>query len=539
MRIARSHVLVGIDDHTLLAGARAVLEAFKEEVEKRGLSDEIKVVETGSFGIYDRGVIVGIFPERVFYGDVTVGDVREIVEEHLLKGRPVSRLLLEEEPRRRRVSAAKRVGLVKEQPRIVLENCGRIDPESIDEYIAAGGFEALEKALTSMTPEQVIDEVELSQLRGRGGAGFPTGMKWRFAARAKGEEKFIICNADEGEPGTFKDRLIMEGDPHRIVEAMTIAGYAVGANKGYIYIRGEYPLSIQRLSKAIENARSYGLLGKNILGSGFSFDIEIKKGAGAYVCGEETALIESLEGKRGHPRNKPPFPVTEGLWRKPTVVNNVETLANIPPIIKKGAAWFRSFGPVGNTGTKVFTLLGDVVEPGSVEVEMGTPLSELIFEYGGGIKGGRKFKAALIGGAAGAFIGQELIDIHLDYDSMREFGAVLGSGAILVMSDRACIVDMLRSVLLFFRHESCGKCAPCRIGTDRLVRLIELIACGKGRRKHIEIMKEIVEAMRTSSFCPLGQSVYTPVSSALRFFEEEIYEHVEQKKCRAGVCKMH
>lgn len=538
MKVPRVHVLIGIDSNTLIAGAKAVQQAFEREIKERGLEDEIKIIETGSFGIYERGVVVAVYPDRVFYAHVTPEDVKEIVEEHLLKGRPVMRLLLEEEPRRRRVERP-RVGLLREHPRIVLENCGKINPESIDEYIAVGGYEALEKALTQMTPEQVIDEVDISQLRGRGGAGFPTGMKWRFAAKARGDQKYVICNADEGEPGTFKDRLIMEGDPHRIVEAMAIAGYAIGASKGYIYIRGEYPLSIKRLSKAIEDARKYGLLGEKILGTEFSFDIEIKKGAGAYVCGEETALIESLEGKRGHPRNKPPFPVTEGLWRKPTVVNNVETLANIPPIIKNGGHWFRKFGPVGNTGTKIFSLLGHVVNPGSVEVEMGTKLSDLIFEYAGGIKDGAKFKAALIGGAAGAFIGEELLDIHLDYDSMREYSAVLGSGAILVMSDKACIVDMLRSVLHFFKHESCGKCSPCRIGTDRLVRLIELIASGKGRKEHIEIMKEIVETMRQSSFCPLGQSVYTPVMSALRFFEEEIYEHLEGGKCRANVCKMH
>jgi NADH:ubiquinone oxidoreductase subunit F (NADH-binding) len=403
----------------------------------------------------------------------------------------------------------------------VLRNSGVINPENIDEYIAREGYEAIGKAL-ALKPEGVIEEIKKSGLIGRGGAGFTTGMKWDFARKAPDGVKYIVCNADEGEPGTFKDRLILEGDPHKLIEAMIIAGYAVGANKGFVYIRGEYALSIERLEKALSQAREYGLLGDNILESGFSFDISIMKGAGAYVCGEETALIESLEGKRGHPRNKPPYPVTEGLWGKPTVVNNVETLANVPDIIRHGAEWFRGYGTDKCPGTKVYTIIGNVATPGLIEAEMGTTLRDIIYEYAGGIKEGKKFKCALIGGAAGAFLGPDMLDVQLDFVNLKEYAAVLGSGAILVMDEGADVVDMLQSVLHFFKHESCGHCVPCRLGTAQLVKIIDRVVDSKGTQEDIGKLLNISEVMRDTSFCPLGQSLYLPISSLLKYFKDEV-----------------
>ncbi len=403
----------------------------------------------------------------------------------------------------------------------MLRNSGVINPENIDEYIAREGYEAIGKAL-ALKPEGVIEEIKKSGLIGRGGAGFTTGMKWDFARKAPDGVKYIVCNADEGEPGTFKDRLILEGDPHKLIEAMIIAGYAVGANKGFVYIRGEYALSIERLEKALSQAREYGLLGDNILESGFSFDISIMKGAGAYVCGEETALIESLEGKRGHPRNKPPYPVTEGLWGKPTVVNNVETLANVPDIIRHGAEWFRGYGTDKCPGTKVYTIIGNVATPGLIEAEMGTTLRDIIYEYAGGIKEGKKFKCALIGGAAGAFLGPDMLDVQLDFVNLKEYAAVLGSGAILVMDEGADVVDMLQSVLHFFKHESCGHCVPCRLGTAQLVKIIDRVVDSKGTQEDIGKLLNISEVMRDTSFCPLGQSLYLPISSLLKYFKDEV-----------------
>lgn len=536
MSIFRSHVLISIDANTLLAGAKEVEETLIRVLKERDLDKEIGVIETGPLGIIGKGVVMVVYPEGIYYGNVKPEDVTELVEEHFVKGRPLKRLMLENVSIPSFVKKED-IGLTKKQVRIVLKNSGVINPESIEEYIASDGFEALSKALTEMTPEDVIKEIKESGLRGRGGAGFPTGLKWEFTFKAPGDEKYIVCNADEGEPGTFKDRLILEGDPYRIVEAMTIAGYAIGAKKGYIYIRGEYKLSIERMLKAISTAREYGLLGDNVLGTDFSFDIEVRKGAGAYICGEETALIESLEGKRGVPRIKPPYPVSQGLRNKPTVVNNVETLANVPEIIKNGAQWFKKFGTEKCPGTKVYTILGDVVNAGLIEVEMGTPLRDIVFQYGGGIKEGKKFKCALVGGAAGAFLGEEMLDVKMDFENLKEYKAVLGSGAILVMNETACIVDMLKSILRFFKHESCGRCTPCRVGTKRLVEIIERFAVLEGSEEDINEMLNISMIMKETSFCPLGQSVYLPVTSAIRYFKDEFILHFKDKYCISGRCK--
>ena len=535
MSIVRSHVLISIDANTLLAGAKAVEEALINELRRRGIDKEVGVIETGPLGIIGRGVVMVVYPEGVYYGNVKPEDIPELVEEHFIKGRPLKRLMIENiiTPS---VVVKEEVGLTKRQVRIVLKNSGVINPESIEEYIASDGFDGLTKAIFEMKPEDVIKVVKDSGLRGRGGAGFPTGLKWEFTYKIPSDEKYVICNADEGEPGTFKDRLILEGDPYRIVEAMTIAGYAVGAKKGYIYIRGEYKLSIDRMQKAIQTAKEYGLLGDNILGSNFSFDIEVRKGAGAYICGEETALIESLEGKRGVPRIKPPYPVSQGLRNKPTVVNNVETLANIPDIVRNGAEWFRQFGTEKCPGTKVYTILGDVINAGLIEVEMGTPLREIIFQYGGGIKDGKKFKCALVGGAAGAFLGEEMLDVKMDFENLKEYKAVLGSGAILVMNESACIVDMLKSILRFFEHESCGRCTPCRVGTKRLVEIINRFANLEGSEEDIDEMVNISLVMKDTSFCPLGQSVHLPVVSAIRYFKDEFINHFKEKYCVANRC---
>jgi NADH-quinone oxidoreductase subunit F len=525
MNLVRNHILISIDAGTIMAGARAVEKTLVDEIAAQGLTDEISVLETGSIGTIGQGVILVIYPEGVYYGNITPADIPELVEEHLLKGRPLKRLILSEIPKQHVIKKEK-TGLLKEQPRIVLRNSGIINPENIDEYIAADGYEAIAKALTTMTPDGVIEETKRSGLVGRGGAAFTTGMKWDFARKAPGDIKYIVCNADEGEPGTFKDRLILEGDPHKLIEGMLIAGYAVGARKGFVYIRGEYALSIERLEKAIGQARQYGLLGDNILESTFSFDINVMKGAGAYVCGEETALIESLEGKRGHPRNKPPYPVTEGLWAKPTVVNNVETLANVPEIILHGASWFRGYGTEKCPGTKVFTIIGNVATPGLIEAEMGTTLHDIIYEYAGGIKDGKQFKGALVGGAAGAFLGPDMLNVKMDFINLKEYAAVLGSGAILVMDEDVNMVDMLKSVLHFFRHESCGHCVPCRLGTAQMVKIIDRVSASKGKKDDIDKLLNISRVMQATSFCPLGQSPYLPISSSLKYFGEEIRSRV-------------
>ncbi len=522
---ARGHVLIAVNEEALLAGARQVGRALGEHLAKEGLAEEIRVIETGDVGVAGRGVVLVVYPDGVRYGNVTPHDVGEIVREHLLKGRPVERLRLA-------AGAARGAWSVERQVRIVLENCGRIDPESLDEAIAAGAYEAIARLLeTKRPPADVIAEVKRSGLRGRGGAGFPTGLKWSFTA--PGDRKYVVCNADEGEPGTFKDRLILEGDPHRLLEGMMIAAYAVGARQGYVYVRGEYGLSIRRLQKAIDDARAAGLLGERVLESPFSFDVEIKKGAGAYVCGEETSLIESIEGKRGYPRLKPPYPGAAGLWKKPTVVNNVETLANVPPILLRGADWFRGFGTEKSPGTKVYTILGHVRNPGLIEVEMGTPLRTILDEYGGGVRDGKRFKAALLGGAAGAVIGAQGLDVPMDFDGPKEYAAVLGSGAILVLDEDSSIVELLHGILRFFRHESCGQCAPCRGGTVALVELSERIRSGCGTRDDLDRMVHIAKAMQAASLCPLGQSPILPVQTAINTFHGEF----EARFAERGDCK--
>ncbi|MGY4707843.1 NADH-quinone oxidoreductase subunit NuoF [Candidatus Bipolaricaulota sp. J31] len=537
MKLARAHVLVGVDEEARLAGVDRVIAAFREELEALGIADEVQVVEVGHLGISGWGVVVVVYPEGVYYGHVTPEAARIICREHLLKGHPVEELRLPAA-----APVARPQDVLSAQRRVVLRNCGVINPADIEEYIATGGYEALTKALTEMSPEAVLEEIKESGLRGRGGAGFPTGLKWEAVRRAPGEEKYVLCNADEGEPGTFKDRLIMEGDPHRLIEGMAIAAYAVGARRGYVYIRGEYALSIARFNQALEAARKLGLLGEGILGTGFSFDIEVKVGAGSYVCGEETALIESLEGKRGWPRIRPPYPVTHGLFGKPTVVNNVETLANVPDIVLRGAGWFRSMGVPSCPGTKVYSLLGAVRYRGLVEVEMGTPLRTLIYELGGGLPEGKRLKAVLVGGAAGAFLPPEMLDVRMDFDSMREAGAVLGSGAIVVLDDGACVLDVLSAVLRFFRHESCGQCTPCRVGTDLLVKLHEAVCAGKADPSVLDRMLEVAEAMQVASLCPLGQSVVLPVGTALRWFRGEFEKHITEgpcPRCRAQLEAIH
>ncbi len=513
MQRARAHVLIAVNEEALLAGARDVGRALQDALAREGLSDEVRVIETGDVGVAGRGVVLVVYPDGVRYGHVTASDAGEIVREHLLKGRPVARLRLGAAPTKTAVATRR-------QARVVLENCGVIDPESLDEAIAAGAYAAIAQLLEARTPPaDVIAEVKKSGLRGRGGAGFPTGLKWSFTA--PGPVKYIVCNADEGEPGTFKDRLILEGDPHRLLEGMMIAGYAVGAAKGYLYVRGEYALSIARLQRAIRDARAAGLLGARVFDTDFSFDVEIKKGAGAYICGEETSLIESIEGKRGYPRLKPPYPGTVGLWGQPTVVNNVETLANVPPIVARGAAWFRGYGTASSPGTKVYTILGHVENPGLIEVEMGTPLRTILEEYGGGVRGGKRFKAALLGGAAGAIVGERGLDVPMDFDGPKEYAAVLGSGAILVLDEDASIVELLHGILQFFRHESCGQCAPCRGGTAALEEISGRIRAGQGTDRDLERLISVAKTMQAASLCPLGQSPILPVQTALDTFREE------------------
>ncbi len=503
---------------------REVLSALRRALEESGLAEQVEIVQTPALSGSDRGVAVAVYPEGVHYR-VTPQDVPRLVEEHLKGGRPVEELRASppEEP-----GPSLRLG---RQVRVVLGNCGLINPEEIDDYLAAGGYQALERALAELSPQEVVEEVKRAKLRGRGGAGFPAGIKWEAVLRAPGPEKYVVCNADEGEPGTFKDRLILEGDPHKLIEGLVLAGYATGARRGFIYVRGEYTLSIARLERAISQARQYGLLGDDILGSGFSFQLEVLPGAGAYVCGEETSLLESAEGKRGWPRIRPPFPASRGLWEKPTVVNNVETLANVPEIILRGADWFLSLGTEGCPGTKVLPILGQVKFPGVVEVEMGIPLRTVIYELGGGLLPGRQLKGVLVGGAAGAFLSPQELDVRLDFDSLREIGATLGSGAVLVLDDTTCLVDVLASVLSFFHHESCGQCTPCRAGTDVLVRLVEQVRRGEGDERTLKLMLETAEVMNLASLCPLGQSVALPVTSALSRFRAEFEAHLAGAPC--------
>mgnify|MGYP000925989253 CR=1 FL=1 len=533
----RCQVLLCAGAACISSGALKIKEALVRELQKNALDNEVRLIETGCVGPCNLGPLAIIYPEGVFYQKLTPEDAKEIVEEHLLKGRVVERLLYQP-PQEERKKFLREIDFFDKQLKIALRNCGFINPLNIEEYIARDGYLALSRVLTEMTPEEVIAEVKKSGLLGRGGAGFPTGLKWEFTKNAEGVEKYIVCNADEGEPGTFKDRLILEGDPHSIIEAMAIAGYAVGAGEGYIYVRGEYPQSINHLRIAIEQAREYGLLGENILGSSFSFEVHIRKGAGAYICGEETALLESIEGKRGIPRNKPPYPAQEGLWGKPTVINNVETLANIPPIILQGADWFRSIGTPTCTGTKVFTLTGNVNNLGLIEVPMGITLRELIFEVGGGIRRGHNLKLVQTGGPSGGTMTPDLLDVPMAFDTLSRYDSALGSGALTVIDDTHCIVDVVRNFMEFFLYESCGKCTPCRVGTKRIVEILNRISEGRGEPSDLENLRYMGEHIKSTSFCGLGQAAPNPLLRSLSFFEEEFRAHLEEKRCPVDTCSM-
>ena len=530
-----SYVLVCGGTACCSSGGTAVVEAFKKELEAAGLKDKVQVVVTGCLGFCEQGPIVKILPQGTFYVQVKAEDVKEIVAEHLVKGRVVQRLCYDPAQAKKLVAEAN-IPFYQKQYRIVLRNCGIIDPEKIEDYIARDGYKAIEKALFEMTPEQVVEEILKSGLRGRGGAGFPTGMKWKFAQQQPKGQKYMVCNADEGDPGAYMDRSTLEGDPHSILEAMTIAGYAIGASKGFIYIRAEYPLAIERLQIAIKQAHELGLLGDDILGSGFSFDIELRFGAGAFVCGEETALLQSIEGNRGMPKPRPPFPAVKGLWGRPTVINNVETLANIPVIINKGADWFNKIGTATTKGTKVFALTGKVNNSGLIEVPMGTTLREIIFDIGGGIRGGHQFKAAQTGGPSGGIIPPQFLDTPIDYESLAKIGSIMGSGGLIVMDETDCVVDVARFYLDFTVDESCGKCAPCRIGGRKLLNYLNKITDGRGTEQDIKDMQAICDAMNKASLCGLGQTASNPVRSTLRYFMDEYMEHIKEKKCRAGKC---
>ena len=535
----RTHVLICGGTGCTSSGSVKIAEALEEQIALNGLADEIKVVRTGCFGLCALGPVMIVYPEGTFYSRVKLEDVPEIVSEHFLKGRVVDRLVYRETEGDEKVEvpSLQETGFYKTQMRVALRNCGVINPEQIDEYIAMDGYAALGKVLTEMTPEEVIQVMKDSGLRGRGGAGFPTGMKWDFAARNKVPQKYVVCNADEGDPGAFMDRSVLEGDPHAVLEAMAIAGYAIGANKGYIYVRAEYPIAVKRLEIAIGQAREYNLLGKDIFGTGFDFDIEVRLGAGAFVCGEETALLTSIEGNRGEPRNKPPFPANKGLFGQPTIINNVETLANIPQIILKGAEWFASMGTEKSKGTKVFALGGKIVNTGLVEIPMGTTLREIIYDIGGGIPNGKKFKAVQTGGPSGGCIPAEYLDLPIDYDNLIKIGAMMGSGGMIVMDETTCMVDVARFFLDFTVDESCGKCTPCRIGTRRLLEMLDKITSGNGTLEDLDKMEELCNYIKANAMCALGQTAPNPVLSTLKYFRDEYEAHVVEKRCPAGVCK--
>lgn len=537
MEFYRAHVLVCGGTGCTASGSHQVQEALQQELASRQLDKEVKVVETGCHGFCENGPIMIVYPEGVFYCRVQESDVPEIVENHLLKGRVVERLLYKEPLTHEKIPNYHEIDFYKKQHRVVLANCGYINPEDIKEYIAVGGYSALEKALSSMQPEQVIDEVKKSGLRGRGGGGFPTGMKWGFTRGAKGDVKYIVCNADEGDPGAFMDRSVLEGDPHRVIEGMIIAAYAIGAGEGYIYVRAEYPLAIKRLRVAIGQAEEMGLLGDNILGTGFNFRLHIKEGAGAFVCGEETALLQSIEGKRGMPRPRPPFPANSGLWGKPTNINNVETYANIPQIITRGADWYASIGTERSKGTKVFALTGKINHTGLAEVPMGISMREIIYDIGGGIIGGKKFKAVQIGGPSGGCIPESILDLPVDYDSLTEAGAMMGSGGLVVMDETTCMVDLARFFLTFTQNESCGKCTPCREGTKRMLEILTRITEGKGEEGDIELLESLAKNIKASALCGLGQTAPNPVLSTLRYFRDEYEAHIRDKRCPAGACQ--
>jgi NADH:ubiquinone oxidoreductase subunit F (NADH-binding)/(2Fe-2S) ferredoxin/Pyruvate/2-oxoacid:ferredoxin oxidoreductase delta subunit len=537
MEFYRSQVLVCGGTGCTSSGSNDIFAALKSELASKGLDKEVEVVKTGCFGLCELGPIVIVYPEGAFYSQVKVDDVAELVEEHLLKGRIVKRLVYHDAIEDDKIKSLNKVGFYAKQERIALRNCGVIDPENIDEYLAFDGYKALEKALTQMTPQEVVEEMKKSGLRGRGGGGFPTGLKWEFAAKQKNDQKYIICNADEGDPGAFMDRSVLEGDPHAVLEAMAIGGYAIGANMGFIYVRAEYPIAVQRLEVAIEQAREYGLLGKNIFETGFDFDVEIRLGAGAFVCGEETALMRSIEGERGMPTPKPPFPAVSGLWGKPTVINNVETYANIPQIIFKGADWFSSIGTEKSKGTKVFALGGKITNTGLVEIPMGTTLREVIYEMGGGIPNNKKFKAVQTGGPSGGCITADNLDISIEYDTLVAIGSMMGSGGMIVLDEDNCMVDVARFFLDFTREESCGKCTPCRVGTKRMLEMLEKITEGNGTLEDLDKLEKLALSIKTSALCGLGQTAPNPVLSTLKYFRDEYEAHVIDKKCPAGVCK--
>ena len=536
--MVRAHVLICGGTGCTSSGSNKIIDAFNENIKANGLEEEVKVVQTGCFGLCALGPVVIVHPDGTFYSRVEADDVAEIVSEHLLKGRVVERLVYKDGVEEVKGNVAlSDTAFYKTQNRVVLRNCGVINPESIDEYIAMDGYAALGKVLTEMTPDQVIQEILDSGLRGRGGGGFPTGRKWALTAPNKAPQKYVVCNADEGDPGAFMDRSVLEGDPHCLVEAMTIAGYAIGATQGYVYVRAEYPIAVARLQIAIDQAREYGLLGKNIFGSGFDFDLHIRLGAGAFVCGEETALMTSIEGNRGEPRPRPPYPAVKGLFGMPTVENNVETFANVPQIILRGAEWFASMGTERSKGTKVFALGGKIKNTGLVEIPMGTTLREIIHEIGGGIPNGKQFKAAQTGGPSGGCIPASLIDTEVDYDNLTAIGCMMGSGGLIVMDEDTCMVDMAKFFLEFTVDESCGKCTPCRVGTQRLLEMLDKITSGKGTLEDIDELEKLCYYIKENSLCGLGQTAPNPVLSTLKFFRDEYVAHVVDKKCPAGVCK--
>ncbi|MDR2017270.1 MAG: NADH-quinone oxidoreductase subunit NuoF [Syntrophobacterales bacterium] len=536
MELVRAHVLVCAGAACVSSGCREIRDAFVIKIMEHGLQEEVKVIETGCVGSCDLGPLALIYPEGVFYQKLKPSDAEEIVTEHLLKGRLVERLLYKEPLTEKVIPSLKGIAFFKNQEKIVLRNCGVINPLNIEEYIGRDGYQALGKALTSMTQDQVVEEVIQSGLRGRGGGGFLTGMKWKFAKQSFGDVKYVVCNADEGDPGAFMDRSVLEGDPHSLIEAMIIAGYTIGAHQGYVYVRAEYPLAIERLTWAINQAREYKFLGKNIFEAGFDFELDIRIGAGAFVCGEETALMFSIEGKRGEPRPRPPFPAVRGLFNVPTLLNNVETYANIPAIINRGADWYASFGTEKSKGTKVFALAGNVNNTGLVEVPMGTSLGELVFDIGGGIKGKKKFKAAQLGGPSGGCIPVQHLNVPIDYESVQELGAIVGSGGLIVADEDTCMVDFARFFVDFIQDESCGKCPPCRIGTKRMLEILNRIVRGSGEEGDIDKLIELSERIKDSALCGLGQTAPNPVLSTLRFFKHEYEEHIRDKHCQAGVC---
>ncbi len=535
--LERAHILVCGGTGCTSGNSNKIYSEFVSRLKEQGLDKEVKLIMTGCFGLCARGPIVVVYPEGTFYQHVKPEDVNEIVCEHILKGRPVERLLHAEKEEDGSLKAINETDFYKRQKRVVLRNCGIINPESIDEYLAYDGYKAYEKAVTQMTPQGVIDELKKSGLRGRGGGGFSTGMKWQFAHDSVADRKYVVCNADEGDPGAFMDRSLLEGDPHAVIEAMMIAGYAIGATQGYIYVRAEYPIAVERLEIAIGQAREYGILGKNVMGLGHDFDIELRLGAGAFVCGEETALLNSTEGKRGEPRQRPPFPAVKGLFSKPTLINNVETYGNITQIILNGADWFASMGTEKSKGTKVFALGGKIHNTGLVEIPMGTTLRTIIEEIGGGIPNGKKFKAAQTGGPSGGCIPASLIDTKIDYDNLIAIGSMMGSGGLIVMDEDNCMVDIAKFFLEFTVDESCGKCTPCRIGNKRLYEMLDKVTKGKATMEDLDKMEELCYYIKENSLCGLGQTAPNPVLSTLKYFRDEYVEHVKNKRCPAGVCK--